>query len=282
MSLKDVVDPLVRDDEQGLTRYSRAIKLFEFEVALLYGTSFNRLIEGRRSARLKAARILAAGKIIANLELDLRSQQNVSKLSIRELAENQDYQIVFDGLFVPNGGWTQMVLSKSAASFDRDIRKRLIQAQAAANVIDFLHRSVKNQSQIKSTNCRKRVGLDAARYVVRQSYPPAISESLMKLRWREYSKAAVFLYLILNQKFDLTPPQVKSDQFAKILLRQADDRDQLRRFFSAYEAVRIALAAVRFEIPISELNPLYPHPHLNVHKLSPGMLGALSAWDLRK
>jgi hypothetical protein len=44
MSLKDTVEFLNSGDDEPLSRYIRAVRLFEFEVSIIYPRSFKRLI----------------------------------------------------------------------------------------------------------------------------------------------------------------------------------------------------------------------------------------------
>jgi hypothetical protein len=46
MSLKEIVERLLRDGGESTSRYARAVKLFEFQISLFYQKSFDHLIAG--------------------------------------------------------------------------------------------------------------------------------------------------------------------------------------------------------------------------------------------
>jgi hypothetical protein len=108
MSLKEIVEPLLRDGGEPTSRYARAVKLFEFQISLFYRKSFERLVAGTEDSKLTRARLRAGIRFLQKVENDLK-QQNV--FSVRCFAANKDYQLIFDELFVANGGWSKILHS---------------------------------------------------------------------------------------------------------------------------------------------------------------------------
>jgi len=114
--------------------------------------------------------------------------------------------------------------------------------------VDFSYRFSKNLAGMQYPGKRNPGGVEAARYVVRTSYEPYIGKkTTIKGRWRTYQVPAVFVYLLLNQGFDLGPPRVGSREFVEVLLRQVGDIDALREYFSAYQIVRSALSKLGYK-----------------------------------
>src|SRR4051812_15769634 len=74
--------------------------------------------------------------------------------------------------------------------------------------------------------------------------------STLKSRWREDGKAAGFLYLLYVQKYELTPPLVRSEGFAKTLLKQATAIQDIREFSRAYQGLCKVLQAVGYDPPL--------------------------------
>ena len=286
MSLEHLVQSLISEGD-STARVFRAIKLFEFEVALLHPNSFELLLKNEgvsteSTARLRSARIFAAIKILEKIEADVKKARNVNLISIRDLAADEYYRSVFDDIIFANGGWYRIRHSMRARDFDSNIDDRSDEAKAAANVVDFSYRFSINGTRSPSSRRRNPGGLDAARYVVRtaRSYKSASSETKMKNRWRAYGSTAIFLYLILNQKFDLKPPRVSSGKFLEDLWRQADDVDQLRCFFRAYQIVQQALAPLGYrDYPALDLDLRSSLPRLETPAFSDEVQSEFDKWQ---
>jgi hypothetical protein len=122
------------------------------------------------------------------------------------------------------------------------------EAQASAGIVDFSYRFFKNRASTQYPGRKNPGGVEAARYVVRISYEPQIGKkTTIKGRWREYQVPAVFVYLLLNQRFDLGPPRVGSKEFVEVLMRQVGDIAALRSYFTAYQIVRSALSKLGYK-----------------------------------
>ena len=196
MSLSHIVEFLIKDVVSA-SRLRRAIRLFEFQVALFYPVSFKKLVARQndvaaRTNKLKTARIFAAIKILEKIEADLKREKNLSEISIRELAADEDYQVVFDEMMATAGGWPRIRHSQSVGKFNNDIRALRSEAQAAANIVDFSYRFSQHHAGMTFGKRRNPGGVEAAKYVVRKSYRPSVGKSTMKNRWRKYQSAAIF------------------------------------------------------------------------------------------
>jgi hypothetical protein len=275
MSLKEIIEPLLRDGGEPMSRYTRAAKLFEFQISLFYQKSFEHLIAGKEDSKLTRARLRVGIRFLQKAENDLE-RQNV--FSIQGFAADKDYQRIFDDLFVANGGWSKILHSMQVGEFDQDIKARRKLAQIAVNIIDFSYRFSKNPPKIEYRRRRNPGGLEAAKYVVRNTTRPAVGASTIKQRWAAYRATAIFLYLMLNRQFDLQPPRLNSKAFTDELLRQAENVDQLRRYFRAYQAVQSALSDLRYNFVTLDLDVGGPTPELHALDFSPEMKRALSDW----
>lgn len=283
MSLRELVAFLIRDDDGPVLMYHRAARLFEFQVSLFYQRSFTRLLSANNTViapTLKRARALATVKILQKLETDIKEKRANTTVTIRDLAEDENYRCIFDDLFLPNSGWDQIVDSISQRAFDKSIAKRCEQAQTAANIIDFSYRFSKNPLHIDYHNRRNPGGLESARYVVRHKYRPSMSDSKIRGLWGAYSSAAIFLYLLLSPHFDLRPPSLGSHDFLDRLLQQTKNLEMLRRYFRAYHTVQAALSGLHYMFPPLELAVGGPQPELSAPFLSAEMEEAFSAWIL--
>ncbi len=235
MSLSHIVELLTKGGVSA-SRFRRAIRLFEFQVSLFYPYSFKKLAASQDDVaaptkKLRTARIFAAMKILEQIEADLKLKKNCSVISIRELATDEDYRAVFDEMMVTAGGWSQIMGTQSVRKFANDIRALREEARVAANIVDFSYRFSGHYAGKIFDKRRNPGGVQAAKYVVRQSYKPHVGRSTMKNRWRKYQSPAIFLYLMLNQKMDVEPPRANSKSFLKRLLQQADNLDELQRLF---------------------------------------------------
>jgi hypothetical protein len=183
-----------------------------------------------------------------------------------------------------NGGLFQLRRSMSASDFDKDIAARKEEAKDVANVVDFSYRFSKNHTSTPFGRDNKTYsgGLTGAQYVARIDYPdrPARSESLMKLRWREYGSTSIFSYLILERQFKFAPPKLCAVNFVQQLLDQVNDDDGLRQFFHAYKIVRDALTPRGYgRLPklTMDMHCSIP-PQLDAAPLTPTMLTTYSEY----
>ena len=170
----------------------------------------------------------------------------------------------------------------SASEFDENIEARSKEAQDAANIVDFSYRFSIHPLSTPHDGRSKPRRRNAARYVVLRasSYGIRMSRSTIKKRWKEYQLPAIFLYLMLNQKFDdLKPPPICSKKFLEKLLRQTDNVDGLRRFFRAYQIVRDALVALKYKCyPALDLDLQSSPPQLDAPEFSQDIQTEFKKW----
>ena len=248
ISLNHLVEFLI---DKSKSRYMRTIRLFEFQTAVYHPKAFKRLVATQGDVRaptriLRTARIFAAIRILEKIEADLKWKKEHRVISIQDLVANEDYRSIFDDVIATNGGWMRIRHSRSVRNFDKGNHANK-KARAAAKIVDFSYRFSKHLAGTKYPRRSNPGGVEAAKYVVRNDCEPAISKSTIKNHWREYQSSAIFLYLLLKQGFDLRPDRIGSKHFLDTLLRQVDDVDMLRKYFSAYQVVHSALSKLKYK-----------------------------------
>jgi hypothetical protein len=282
MSLSNFVQSLI-NESKTTSRFLRAIRLFELQIALFYPRSFGRLLGSESDAteptgRQRMARLFAAIRILEKIEADLTKHKNVSVISIRDLAADEDFKTIFDHAVAPSG-WRRIRRLISARAFDRTIKDRGREAQAVANIIDFSYRFSIHGRGLPHDGRTNPGGVDSARYVARKAYKPSMARTTMKNRWKKYRPSAIFLYLMLKQNFDLQPPRVTSKNFVETLLGQADNVSQLRRFFRAYQLVRAALLELKYiHYPALDLDLQSSDPQLDAPEFPPDIRAKWEKW----
>ena len=283
MSLTNIVQFLIKDTE-STSQLLRAIRLFEFQIALFYPYSFTRLLASESDVtaptrRLRAARLFAAIKILEKIEADIKQQKEVSVISIQDVSSEENFRTIFDGVIIPNGGWRRIRHLTSASAFDKNIKNNGHEAQAVANIIDFSYRFSIHGKGLPHDGRRNPGGVDSARYIAQNAYWPSMARSTIKNRWRKYRPSAIFLYLLLKHKFDLQPPRVTSKNFVESLLRQANDVKEIRDFFRAYQLVRAALSNLKYvAYPALDVNLQSSDPQLDAPEFLPDIRVAWEKW----
>ena len=254
MSLDNIVAAIIDDANTSL--YRRAIRLYELQIAIFYPRSFRTLISAANDARgadrrLRTARIYAGIKCLEHIEDELCAKNAVDSISIRDLAQNRDYQEIFDSIIAANGGWSRIRHSLSVKTFENQMSERRDLASAAAKIVDFSYRfeAMPNRGTYKG-------GVTTARYVVvnAKSYELQKKKSTIKNRWREFGSTAAFLYLLLIQNAPLMPPKLTAKRFSRDLLKQAEGVQELRNFFCAYQHVCDVLAPRGYKFEKLTLN----------------------------
>jgi hypothetical protein len=256
MSL-DWIIQLIIDNRGTASPYMRAINLFEFQIAVTDSKSFDELVVAEKincapSKLLQTARIFAAIRFLETIESKLRERNAGNAVSIKQYAEDRDYQMIFDDVIARNGGWRRIRHSPSVRSFDRKIISRFEEAEAVAKYIDFSYRYDKYPITPHRIG-----GITAAKYVVRTATSfgaPKMKRTKSKDLWSEFDSAAPFLYLLLIQDFPLKSPRVGSETFSDDLLKQAEDVATLRRFFRAYQHLCEVLNRQGYDYDIPRLD----------------------------
>jgi len=273
MSL-DQIASLISDE--GASLYLRAIRLYEFQVAIFYPLSFRALCAAGTEARaanqrLRTARIYAGIRFLEQIEKELRQACGSDTIPISLLAQDQRYQTIFDNVIAPNGGWMRIRHSISDRRFDDGLAKQRDSAEVAAKIVDFSYRfrEMPDRGTYKG-------GVTTARYVVAnaRSYDLKRGKSTIKTRWRKFGPTAAFLYLLLIQKFPFMPPRLATKQFSERLLKQANDFSGLRSFFRAYQNVCDVLVPRGYTFEKLSLNLNCEVPPLRVAALQADVIAA--------
>lgn len=268
MSLETVIAAIL-DENSPLS--DRAIRLYEFQIAILHRPSFDRLLRAKDDApavtkRLKTARIFVALKWLEKIERDLKEQRSVRFIPLRDVAGDELYCHLFDDVFTKNGGWLRIRRSWDVRTFDEDIDARREEAQVVPNIIDFSYRF-----SIYCKDKKLKGGVENARLVVEKApdYKSRLGRSQIKQRWRDYKQSSIFLYLLLVHNFDLNPPRLNSKNFLDKLLKQTVNTVEIRRFFATYQAVHSALLTRGYhDLPPIGLHLDVSNVHLDVSDFS--------------
>ncbi len=251
MSLDAFVTGLLR--AEGSPSYMRAVLLFEFQLALFHPKSFRELVEGMPpTGNRNHARLFAAIKLLEHIETQMQSKGEPLTL-LKRLAANEDYSRIFDEVIAPGGSWRKIRHLPAAKEFDADLRAREHQAKAVACIIDFSYRFARLR---EAKGYKGRGGVTLARHVVRTcaSYGQKQSRSTMKTRWDEYRQASAFIYLLSSPQTPFSVPKVADVNFAVKLLQQIENKEGLRKFFSAYQEVTDVLKTRGYELPALSLD----------------------------
>ncbi|THD63775.1 MAG: hypothetical protein E7813_17435 [Bradyrhizobium sp.] len=220
MNLQETAEILCQSDASH-SPYVRAIKLFEFQVAIFAPGS---------EALQRHARVFAAIKILEHIE---KLSGLEDRASLTERLKLPGYSEIANVIFQA-GGWRRIRSLWNTREFDEQLAIRMGEAKSVARLADFSYRFVR----LKPNDLRR--GLSTmARHVVKEinKNKAGFSESTIKTRWREYKSTAAFDYLVLIQKIGSKPLKLSKKHFVENLLRQASDVEQLRYFFAAYVEV---------------------------------------------
>ncbi len=253
---------LTRPDA-GESLYSRAIRLFEFQISLFCPAEL--AASPKEIGWHVDGRLHAALRMIGYLEKKLANEAKKEALSLAELNQNSEYAQLFE-LFRKLGGWDGIRKLTPAKEFDEQIRIRRKEAQSVAKMVDFSYRFASSSRQTGAKG-----GITMARSIVQRanSYHYKKKLSTLKSRWREYGQTAGFHYLLQIQRFELAPPTVAKSSFAKMLLEQVEDVDHLSEFFRAYQHVCKVLEPLGYSFPrvgldlgpLPESLPISPFPY---------------------
>jgi hypothetical protein len=227
----------------GESRYLRAIRLFEFQICLFHAGA---LVSTKDTAGQKAARLLAALKLLEYLQTRILAGGERSSVSWHDVSKDPDCAEIFDKIIFPSGGWPAIRNTWRTKTFDEDLRARRDEARTAIKIVDFSYRF----AMLRPDDKRK-VGATMARSIIcnSPSYEYDQGLSTLKTRWGEYGPTAALLYLLFAQKFDLMPRFVNSAKFSERLLEQAADVGHLTLFFQAYRHLCEVLRSRGYRFP---------------------------------
>jgi len=241
-SLDQLVEFLIH--ERGSeSLYIRAIRLFEFQVALFYPKEYQKLLASTHDNRapttfLRGVRTYVASRFLDDIQAKLKPKYKSKPTPFGLLMKHPDYRKLF-ALFTANGGLLRMRRSHSEMSLDKQISKRRKRAEIAAKLIDFSYRFEPPQRG------RWKCGITTAIFVVGNASSYGVnkkSKNSVQPFWKEFKSTSIFLYLLLSQDIRLMPPKISKKSFSKMLLSQAKDVVALRNFFRAYQHICEILA----------------------------------------
>jgi hypothetical protein len=209
MSLDGAVTAIVNDENVSV--YLRAIRLYELQVAIFYPLSFRALCAAETEARaadrwLRTARIYAGIRFLEQIESELRQARGSDTISISLLAQEPRFQTIFDNVIAPNGGWMRIRHSISNRTFDKRLAAQRDSAEVAAKIVDFSCRFEKMPDRGKY-----RGGVTAARYVVANARSYDVSG--LRSFFRAYQNVCevlarrgyTFEKLSLNLNYEVSP-----------------------------------------------------------------------------
>jgi hypothetical protein len=233
MNLQETAEILCQSDASH-SLYVRAIKLFEFQVAIFASGG---------EALQPDAGVFAAIKILEHIEKLSGLKDNAS---LTERLKLPGYSEIADVIFQA-GGWRRIRSLWDTGEFDDQLATRRRQAQPIALLAEFSYRF----ARLKPSDPR-RGGSTMARSVIHEvnRKKKGFSTGTLKTRWKEYGSMAVLQYLILIKMPDLKPRRISKKGFVETLLSQASDIERLKRLFSAYLVVSKVLRPRGYDSPL--------------------------------
>ena len=234
--------------DQRNSRHLRAIELFAFLVALHLGRSSVK-VSGRRASQpqnevnlvfdvskrqLRAARMLAAMKMLDQLETDWAVEHEGQEPTMEKMAKLEGYEEVFNQIILKNGSWYRIRHLQSIRDLEDDLSEPRRQARSIARIIELSCRFVPNPKKPKQLG-----GVTMATDIVtsRSYFKVAVKDSTLEEWWSDRQSAAPFFYLMYVQKYPFFLGKIVGRRFARRYMARVDDRTTLLEFFAAYNAV---------------------------------------------
>jgi hypothetical protein len=234
-------------DQQNSQRL-RAIELFALLVALHVGRSCvkvsgkkaaqaqndNNLVFNVSKKRLRAARMLAAMKMLDQLETDWAAENDDRKPTMKRMAKLKGYEEIYNRIILKNGSWYRIRHLQSIRDLEDELLEPRRRARSVARIIEFSCRFVPNPSKPKHLG-----GVTMATDIVTNSnyFRVGVKDSTLEEWWRDQQSAAPFFYLLYVQKYPFFLNKIVGKNFARRYLAKADERAKLLEFFSAYNSV---------------------------------------------
>jgi hypothetical protein len=226
---------IIKDGADDL--FLRAIRLYEFQVAIFFPLSFKRLTANNNDHRdqtrlIRKARIRAAVRVIEDIEARDDIETRLRPNRLRQLVKNMDYRRLYDEVIAISGGWPLMLDAETANTFDDNVQANRKNAAVVAKMVDVACRYARTPDLPKHQGI-----INAVNYIVRKDsiYSCDFERSAIINRWKQFKPTSLFLYLLLCKNFRLMPAKVSKKTFLPILLRQTKNVEVLRYFFRAYQ-----------------------------------------------
>ncbi len=294
--LQDMVQ-LLTDQRPEQFPYERAIRLFQFQVWMLYPDQKFTALAGLTAAT-KVLDYIADKGFGEEQELKQRSTYswrapfiNLSDRPAQTLdivsshRKIRGYEAVYDTFIADLGGLPALLNALPPSGLDKEIRNRI---ESCSVVSDLMHYRLRyaltmGPSGKASTHrhakffvwwpTRQMTGRRGVRIPEK-----APSPKTMDKWWKEWERTAVFLFLNDRCDFKLFPAAADDELFVEKLLTAANDIDKLKRFFGAYAFVREAI----FPGQVSQLQMTVPESigriPLQVEPFTPDELEIIAAY----
>lgn|SRR5215211_1145612 len=196
--LTDLAQSLIGGgSESEIDVWTRAIRLFEFEVELLYpGPTFGIPNEGNGRMRR------AAGLFVVMRLLEVAEARVGERLGgtpdLASLAQDSLFGYFYTEL-MRRGGLRRIRHMLSARAFHRRIEQRWKGASQVAELIDISFRF--NRAEVST---RHKGGITSAIQYAAEApeFDGRYNESALKANWRTYRASSIFLYLICGAKLN--------------------------------------------------------------------------------
>jgi hypothetical protein len=245
VDIQKAVDFILDDSKD---RYLRAIKLFEFLVALHLGKPRLKITDKKTppppdetnltldvsDEDLRAARMLAGLKMLNQLEDDWEAANPNKKATLRRMIEVKSYSEIHNKIILKNGSWYRIRHLPSIRSFEDQLWRPRWEARRVARIIEFSCRFVFNPAKRKQLG-----GVTMAIDIVTtmKYFKPRVKKSTLEKYWSWHQSAAPFFYLIYVRKFPFHLAGIVHAKFAKRYLSKINNRSVLIEFFQSYNAV---------------------------------------------
>jgi hypothetical protein len=228
----------------------RAIRLYEFQVAIFYQQSYIDFLHNENENRGSNHRLRSA-RLRAAIILQDHFRRPNDKRMCRRIIDT-------------NGGLPGAMDSRRPRPVHWDIRER---RRLAEPVVSIVHVSYSYARTPDRPLHRGIIG--AAKYIVREKL--SWKRTKINGRWSKFKSVAIFLYLL--EQFPLMPPNVSARTFAPKLLAQTENIKILRRFFRAYQHLHKVLTPIGYRnLPNISLKLRCAEPELPWSPMEKGMI----------
>jgi hypothetical protein len=227
----------------------RAIRLYEFQVAIFYPESYIKFLHNENDSRgpihrLRSARIRAA--------IRLRDHFKKSKDKSRCLR-----------IIAANGGLAGAMDSRRPGPAHEDILEYRELAKPVAAIVKTSYSYARTPGRPLHRGI-----IHAAKCMERKE---GLERTTINGLWRHFRPVAVFLYLL--DEFSLMPPNASESTFAAELLAQTKNINILRRFFRAYQHLHKILTPVGYrDLPNISVELRCAEPELPFTPIEVGLI----------
>jgi hypothetical protein len=234
--VEDAVRLLARRRAE-LFAHERAIRLFQFYAWMWFPSQ--RLAAPRTIGRLAAAILL---RDIEREQIGTRA--NVTVARQKKLFDDQEYRQIYNQFIAPGGGWSSLITGHSTLKdADRKLEGRYKASRSI--VVDLLDYRVR---QLLAPNGDQAKAL-ITHAVFFNWWPNRSTHGSPSCRtmfswWGKLQLSSIFIYLNEKLASPLRNVQLQDKDFIERITADADDEENLARFFGAYSFLKQKLAQV--------------------------------------